>query len=553
MFNFYILLPKFDIKSNFKQFYINDNFISDLKKPINEILFSIYKVDINEYIKIIKEKYSQNKSIVTDWSNTFIYEKKDNGKLLVNEPVMKFMYNYIKNEYSFFICTIIAEKLLIEYAQNDIELYYKNKENYPLFPDYTNYIMCVGDRICKRIFMDKLQNYYDVKMLLDDNIYNMVKYYDPQLKININKIPTFALYINNENKNDVVPKIKFFIFIKIIGFKIKRSKNIKIYDMAKNYNYNISLILEELIKKKINLNKKKIFTKIDLYYNFMLHKNFVIKSNEDLIREIGDISKSELYRIKFIKYKKDYMKSKYEYGINNTHTIIQKKINNKTVPFNRASTILIEKNYINNENRNGPTIILFKDTKWKTFIEPGGRIDRKGNENKNFNDILIDTAIRELQEETLNTFNINKKIYQKSLYIDTFDKIRNKYGRTFFICIDENLFDEKIYYHNKNIIFNQKQNNESIVWRETNDVDRFYIKDIEKCLLNFKYEDVLCNDINKIQHNIYYNTATIIYDCLKKDILKKTLENPIKLKTYNQRNTKIKFLQNTITYKDQSD
>lgn len=546
MYNFYVLLPKYEENNDFKKFYKDNNFVSDLNRLIDEKKLSIYKIeDIGEYLKVIKKNDKCSKGIVSDWSDTFMFEK----ELSINESVMKFMYKYVENDYSFFICTIIKEKFLVEYAQNDMELYYKNKKIYPSFPEYTNYIMCVGDRISKRFFIDKLQNFYDVKMLLDDNIYNLVEYYDPILKINEKNIPKFALYINGENRNDIEPKIKFYIMIKLLEHKIKKHK-IEIYKIALSLNYNLNSLFDELFKKRIYFNKKNIFEKIQNYYDFMVKKKFMIKSNEDLSKETNvslEIKKRELYRSKYFKYKNDYIEAKYPNQLIKRHQIIQKKVNDKTVPYSRASTIIVEQNYINKKNIKGPTIILFRDTKWNTYIEPGGRIDKKENNKRSFDEILIKTAQRELREETLNTFNISESVFKNLLYIDNFDKIRNKFGRAFFLCLKENSFNEEVYHHNKKIIFNQEITSNNIVWRETNDVNRFFISDLQKCLKNYEGFDVICNDVNGNENTIYYNTASIISDGFKQNIFGDVFKNCIHINKIKWEGDE-SFLNDTMTY-----
>jgi hypothetical protein len=543
MYNFYILLSKNKKDQEFNQFYKKNNFIADLNSKIDGIDLSIYKIDnLYNYFSLIKKRDKNSKAVVSDWSNTFMLEK----ELTINEPVMKFMYNCVENDYSFFVCTIIKDKFLLEYVQNDIELYYKNKDQYPLFPQYSNYIACVGDRVCKRFFIASLQNFYNVELLLDDNIYNLVKYYDPQLSINHSEIPKFNLYINNENRASIEPKIKFYILVKLLEFEIKKNK-IDIYDIGTKNNYNIENILTDLYNKNIYFNKNSVISKIETYYDFMLKNSFLIRSNENLLRETNisnTVRQRKLYRSKYFKYKNDYLEAKYKVNPSK-HQLITKNINSHTVNFNRASTLIVEKNFYS-QIANGPTVILFKDTKWKTFIEPGGRIDRDV-KIEDFNQVLIDTAVRELREETLNTFNFHKNLFKNALYIDSYDKIRKTYGRTFILCLNENSFDETVYEHNKKLLFNQEATNDNIVWRETNDVNRFFISDLEKCLQYYKGFDVICSDVNGLKNKIYYNTANIIYSALKQNIYEKVLQKPIDIKKDNLANNEL-FLKGTITY-----
>ena len=106
-----------------------------------------------------------------------------------------------------------------------------------------------------------------------------------------------------------------------------------------------------------------------------------------------------------------------------------------------------------------------------------------------------------------------------------------------------------IFYHNKKIVFSQKQTSSNVVWRETKDVNRFFLSDLENCLKNFNGFDIMCKDVNGNINKIYYNTASIIYDAFKKNIFEDVLLKPIKIKSVNLNNNE-SFLNHTITYID---
>ncbi len=111
------------------------------------------------------------------------------------------------------------------------------------------------------------------------------------------------------------------------------------------------------------------------------------------------------------------------------------KINNKI--YNRSATMIIEKSY---KNTNSPTIILFKDRKWDVYINPGGRIDKFY---MNPDATLINTAKRELKEESCNLFDIDFDMYKTFEYVDIPHNKKNNYYRLFIFPIDKNIIDMK--------------------------------------------------------------------------------------------------------------
>ena len=218
------------------------------------------------------------------------------------------------------------------------------------------------------------------------------------------------------------------------------------------------------------------------------------------------------HKKEYSKYKKRYLELKYNYDGQLT-----KKLENKK-QYNRATLILIEESYDNNTGRNEPTIILFADKKWHTYIEPGGKIEIKGND---IDTILIETIKRELREESLNTLNVTDTVIKNSKYVDYFDTRTQLYTRAFVIAIKSNQYKTEIYDNNKNILSQRKI---PFHWQETVDTDRFYINDIIKCIKNIggdylKHNHIQCNSVDGNQHHIYNRTIGIINTLIKANIL----------------------------------
>lgn len=74
---------------------------------------------------------------------------------------------------------------------------------------------------------------------------------------------------------------------------------------------------------------------------------------------------------------------------------MEKKEGDHIKNYDRASIILIEESYDNNNGRDEPAIILFYETRWNTYTEPGGRIDVNSDD---FDQILLETAMREIRD-----------------------------------------------------------------------------------------------------------------------------------------------------------
>ena len=227
--------------------------------------------------------------------------------------------------------------------------------------------------------------------------------------------------------------------------------------------------------------------------------------------------KQSYYNNQYIKYNKDYLKHKAVYEMSNQHHvlkdngshqhhILKMKDGGIVKKYNRAALLLIE-------NTNDPTIILFKDRKWGTHMEPGGRIDGPVNFHSS-NDILLETAKRELQEETLNTLHIDKTVLNESFHFDYYNKKTRMYERIYAIMVNPNNTLEEIYHNNKDILMSR---NISSVWKETNDVGKFYLKDVVNCINrnNFGSRDSICKNVNGKYCEIYSKTLDIIKDFIR--------------------------------------
>ena len=231
------------------------------------------------------------------------------------------------------------------------------------------------------------------------------------------------------------------------------------------------------------------------------------------------------------------------------HYIVKKEVDNVTLKYSRASLIIIEESYDNGNGRNEPAIILFYCEKWNTFVEPGGRIEKLDME---LDDLLVETAKRELSEETLNSICVDISTLKSSMYIDFKDTKTKMYSRVFTIGIKGNQFDKNIYYDNKEII---SKSNAPIVWKETTNVERFYISDIVNSINGMGYEynksdNILCKNVNGGLRNIYYRTIGMLEQLINENLTITALVEPKEMVSYDFCSNKFsdKFLMGTKTF-----
>lgn len=106
------------------------------------------------------------------------------------------------------------------------------------------------------------------------------------------------------------------------------------------------------------------------------------------------------------------------------------------------------------------------------------------------------------------------------------------YNRVFLVSIKSNGFNKNIYNDNKDLL--SKKDIPSI-WRETSNVNRFYITDLLECIKGINYnkdDNIPCRDFHNNKTFIYFRTIGIIDMIIKENILKDIISNSRKTKVY---------------------
>ncbi len=206
-----------------------------------------------------------------------------------------------------------------------------------------------------------------------------------------------------------------------------------------------------------------------------------------------------------------------------------------------AGILILEKDYYNK----GPVIVLFKSK--GLYQECGGAKDN--------NESPSETAKRELSEESQNLFNANELNLNSATlfsdinnqnYISRFhsEKTFGSY-RVYAITVYGSIIDTQDFNKNMNIL---KSNiNLPPEWKETDDIDRFYLEDFVRHIkYNSNNSNVRIKNVNGIYQNIRGRTVLCIRKLLNDGIISLSLEKPKYINKYiNKINN---FLKGTITY-----
>lgn len=203
--------------------------------------------------------------------------------------------------------------------------------------------------------------------------------------------------------------------------------------------------------------------------------------------------------------------------------------------YKRAETMILRQ--VVNNGLVDYIVLLFNNAKWNEFVLPGGRINKW---DSNLSKLMIDTAQRELCEESLNMFNLSRNVFNKCKHIDIqYDK-QKSWGRTFVVIMENNMenLDESVYYGNKIITDNIGDKS----WRETDRIGQFYLSDLVKMCHN--KNEYQCLDINGTMCKIYEESACNVMKVVQANIINGSCCFNIKIKDNE------KYLFGTKSYVD---
>lgn len=242
---------------------------------------------------------------------------------------------------------------------------------------------------------------------------------------------------------------------------------------------------------------------------------------------------NDLTRSKYLKYKTKYLKLKADLS-EGKYNVVTREIDGKVQRFNNASVLIVEQRYDNHNGRDEPCLILFHNKRWDTYVTPGGKVEKPVDD---FDETLLNTAKRELQEETLNAITITDELLRKTPYVDVYNSHTDTYYRVFIIVIKHSRSIIGIYHDNKNTLSGQRTDEG---WNETSGISRFYISDLMICIKNIdatnavqqKYDNMRCTNTSGKQVNIYYKVVDIMNSVMETNILDEVINNTNKTRVY---------------------
>lgn len=162
-----------------------------------------------------------------------------------------------------------------------------------------------------------------------------------------------------------------------------------------------------------------------------------------------------------------------------------------------AGVLLVEK-YTNKIGRIDYAVILFYNIDKELYEDPGGKL-MSGK-------TIQESASTELIEESCNLFRIHSSLLRNYVVYKKF--------HSFFLFVEgpidiygNNPIFSKYYHHNRNIIHNS---NAPHMYKETDNMRRFYISDLINCGLFFNRDNFVCSDANGHIRKISQRTVGII-------------------------------------------
>lgn len=187
--------------------------------------------------------------------------------------------------------------------------------------------------------------------------------------------------------------------------------------------------------------------------------------------------------------------------------------NGVTMTYN-GSGVMIFSNYNNSRGRHEPAVILFKSSMTGKYEELGGKIEMKDFNGAN---TLVNTAAREAREESANLFNItNVSILNPGLIAQRhYDKsdVNSRIYRCYalYLSNNDNASWKYVYTQNANKLKSLRAPNE---WLETNDVQFFYLSDLDFVLRSNPGGSINCVDAEGVLRTIEGRTKACVREMM---------------------------------------
>ena len=205
--------------------------------------------------------------------------------------------------------------------------------------------------------------------------------------------------------------------------------------------------------------------------------------------------------------------------------------------YSGSGILYIEKNYKNEEGREGPVLILGKTNRFNHILyeDMGGEIDKVIMEDSE-NVPIVTNAIKESWEESKLLLSVGIDAVDVSNYVDLQDEKHRAYYRCYIICItgteDSDL--QEMFTENDNSL--RTLNDIPMAFNETTGIQRFYLEDVVSSMQRTTPSSfLLCNDVNGKPLLIRNRTVDIVRlaSSQSKNIIEQAQQNCVTL-TYKQ-------------------
>lgn len=207
-----------------------------------------------------------------------------------------------------------------------------------------------------------------------------------------------------------------------------------------------------------------------------------------------------------------------------------------------AAGMTFIENFTDNNGVVKPVLSLFHDKKENNYCEIGGKVDEKESGVWRPD---ITAAIREVDEEAAKLIRFKDSKHFSSKYNGNIEPyIRTKYGfyHSFVVAFsfDSDTISDSDYQSNRQILETNHENNSFF---EMDHISRFYLRDIESAVLNFKRKAIPCPDVNGNICYISSRSSMVFKAAVETGLFNTALRNPIRFRRKVDPNTKLIHLE----------